>query len=194
MTDRPCRNCSSPLTETFADLGMSPLSNSFITPDRARSMEPTYPLHAWVCSQCRLVQLEEFESPTHIFSDYLYFSSYSDSWLRHAEVYADAMVRRFGLGADSSVVEVASNDGYLLQYFQQHGCRVLGVEPAANVAKVAVEKGIPSEVVFFGVDTARRLREAGHGADQMAANNVLAHVPDLNDFVGGFAQARKCTF
>ena len=187
MTDRPCRNCSSPLTETFADLGMSPLSNSFITPDRARSMEPTYPLHAWVCSQCRLVQLEEFESPTHIFSDYLYFSSYSDSWLRHAEVYADAMVRRFGLGADSSVVEVASNDGYLLQYFQQHGCRVLGVEPAANVAKVAVEKGIPSEVVFFGVDTARRLREAGHGADQMAANNVLAHVPDLNDFVGGFA-------
>lgn len=187
MTTRCCRFCRSPLTETFADLGMSPLANSFIPASRTHAMEPTYPLYAWVCSDCRLVQLEEFESPAHIFSDYLYFSSYSDSWLRHAEAYAVAMVRRFGLGAQSSVVEVASNDGYLLQYFLQHGCRVLGVEPAANVAKVAVEKGIPSEVAFFGVDTARRLREAGHGADQMAANNVLAHVPDLNDFVGGFA-------
>ncbi len=187
MLNRPCRNCAAPLTETFADLGMSPLSNAFITPAAARNMEPTYPLHAWVCSQCRLVQLEEFESPEHIFSDYLYFSSYSESWLRHAEAYADAMVQRFGLGPRSSVVEIASNDGYLLQYFQRHGCRVLGVEPAANVARVAVAKGVPSEVAFFGRDTARRLRDAGHAADHMAANNVLAHVPDINDFVGGFA-------
>ncbi len=185
--NRPCRHCGAPLSETFADLGMSPLSNAFVPPGRVRSMEPTYPLHAWVCSQCRLVQLEEFESPARIFSDYLYFSSYSESWLRHAEAYANAMVRRFGLGAGASVVEVASNDGYLLQYFQRHGCRVLGVEPAANVARVAVAKGIPSEVAFFGAETARRLRAAGHAADHMAANNVLAHVPDLDDFVGGFA-------
>ena len=185
--NRLCRNCNTPLTETFADLGMSPLSNSFIPPSRVRAMEPTYPLHAWVCSECRLVQLEEFESPEHIFTDYLYFSSYSASWLRHAEAYAAAMVERFGLGSHSTVVEVASNDGYLLQYFQKHCCRVLGVEPAANVALAATEKGIPSEIAFFGVVTARRLRDAGYGADQMTANNVLAHVPDLNDFVGGFA-------
>jgi 2-polyprenyl-3-methyl-5-hydroxy-6-metoxy-1,4-benzoquinol methylase len=187
MTDRPCRNCGTHLTETFADLGMSPLSNSFIKPDQARSMEPFYPLHAWVCSSCRLVQLEEFETPASIFSDYLYFSSYSDTWLRHAETYAGAMVERFGLGAQARVVEIASNDGYLLQFFQRHGCEVLGIEPAANVAKVALEKGIPSEVAFFGVETARRLAGAGRMADHMAANNVLAHVPDLNDFVGGFA-------
>ena len=141
MIHRPCRFCRAPLTETFADLGMSPLSNSFIPPDRARSMEPTYPLHAWVCSACRLVQLEEFESPAHIFSDYLYFSSYSESWLRHAEAYAEKMTQRFGLGAQSMVVEVASNDGYLLQYFQRRGTRVLGVEPAANVAAVGGGEG-----------------------------------------------------
>jgi hypothetical protein len=121
MTDRPCRNCGTHLTETFADLGMSPLSNSFIKPDQARSMEPFYPLHAWVCSSCRLVQLEEFETPASIFSDYLYFSSYSDTWLRHAETYAGAMVERFGLGAQARVVEIASNDGYLLQFFQRPG-------------------------------------------------------------------------
>ena len=187
LTAPLCRHCARALTETFADLGMSPLSNSFIPPERARSMEPTFPLHAWVCSQCRLVQLEAFESPEHIFSDYLYFSSYSESWLRHAEIYAANMVQRFGLAAGSTVVEVASNDGYLLQYFQRHGCRVLGVEPAANVAAAAVAKGVPTEVAFFGVATARRLRAGGFGADQMAANNVLAHVPDLADFLGGFA-------
>jgi hypothetical protein len=191
MTPAPCaskcRFCDSPLTETFADLGMSPLANSFIAPEQVRRMEPTYPLHAWVCSACRLVQLEEFESPDNIFSNYLYFSSYSESWLRHAEAYAAAMVARFDLNEQSSVVEIASNDGYLLQYFKRHGCRVLGVEPAANVAVVAEQKGIPTDVAFFGVETATRLRASGHGADQMAANNVLAHVPDLNDFVGGFA-------
>ncbi len=191
MIERPCRFCGAHLAETFADLGMSPLANSFVPQARARSMEPTYPLHAWVCSDCRLVQLEEFESPEHIFSDYLYFSSYSESWLRHAEAYAEAMVGRFGLGPGSTVVEVASNDGYLLQYFLRHGCRVLGVEPAANVAAVAIQKGVPSEVAFFGRATAERLLAAGHGADQMAANNVLAHVPDLADFVGGFAVLLK---
>jgi len=182
-----CRNCGAPLSEVFADLGMSPLANSFIAADRVRRMEPTYPLMAWVCSVCRLVQLEEFESPEHIFSDYAYFSSYSETWLRHAEAYADAMARRFGLGRDSTAVEIASNDGYLLQFVQRHGCRVLGVEPAENVARVAREKGVPTEVAFFGAETARRLAQAGWQADLMAANNVLAHVPDLHDFVSGFA-------
>lgn len=191
MTQAQCRNCSVPLTETFANLGMSPLSNAFIRLEDARKMERFYPLHAWVCSRCRLVQLEEFESPEHIFKDYFYFSSFSESWLKHAETYAAAMVERFGLGPQSKVVEVASNDGYLLQYFLQRGCQVLGVEPAANVAEVAVSRGIPSEVAFFGKETATRLRAEGHAADQMAANNVLAHVPDLNDFVGGFAVLLK---
>lgn len=191
MTLRPCRHCGAHLQETFADLGMSPLSNSFIPAERARAMEPTYPLHAWVCSECRLVQLEEFESPEHIFTDYLYFSSFSETWLRHAEAYAEAMVARFGLGPQSKVVEIASNDGYLLQWFLARGCQVLGVEPAANVAAVAAGKGIPSEVAFFGVATAERLKRHGHAADQMAANNVLAHVPDLKDFVGGFAVLLK---
>ena len=191
MTDRPCRFCAAPLSETFADLGMSPLSNSFVPPARAAAMEPTYPLHAWVCGECRLVQLEAFESPEHIFSDYLYFSSFSDTWLRHAEAYAAAMTARFGLDSRSRVVEVASNDGYLLQYFQRHGCHVLGVEPAANVAQTALAKGIPTEVAFFGAATARRLHQAGHAADLMAANNVLAHVPDLRDFVAGFAALLK---
>ena len=187
MTGARCRNCGAPLTATFADLGMSPLSNAFIRPAEASRMEPFYPLHAWVCGTCRLVQLEEFESPEHIFNDYFYFSSFSESWLRHAETYAKAMTARFGLGAGSTVVEVASNDGYLLQYFKAQGCRILGVEPAANVAAVAEKKGVPSVVAFFGRDTATRLRADGFAADQMAANNVLAHVPDLNDFIAGFA-------
>ena len=150
-------------------------------------MEPFYPLHAYVCSQCRLVQLEEFESPSHIFSDYIYFSSYSESWLRHADAYATMMTRRFGLGDGSRVVEIASNDGYLLQYFQRLGAQVLGVEPAANVAAVAKQKGVPSEVAFFGETTAKRLKAQGKSADVMVANNVLAHVPDIKNFVGGFA-------
>ncbi len=186
-----CRLCAAPLTESFADLGMSPLANSFITQERARNMEPFYPLQAWVCSDCRLVQLEQFESPSHIFSDYLYFSSFSPAWLRHAERYAAAMWQRFHLDASSKIVEIASNDGYLLQYFHQRGAKILGVEPAANVAKVAIEKGISTEVAFFGVDTAQRLRDRGDAADLMAANNVLAHVPDLHDFVGGFATLLK---
>ncbi len=187
MTAKACRFCQAPLHESFADLGMTPLSNAFIAPDRAGAMEPFYPLHAYVCSACRLVQLEEFESPQHIFGDYIYFSSYSESWLRHAEAYAAKMTQRLDLGADALVVEIASNDGYLLQYFRQRGIRVLGVEPAANVAAVAERKGIPSEVAFFGVQTATRLRAQGVAPDLMAANNVLAHVPDINDFVRGFA-------
>lgn len=149
-------------------------------------MERFYPLHAFVCERCCLVQLAEFEAPEAIFADYLYFSSFSASWLRHAETYATKITERLGLGAGSFVVEVASNDGYLLQYFQQRGVAVLGVEPAANVAAVARAKGIPSEVAFFGAETARRLRDAGHSPDLTVANNVLAHVPDLHDFVEGF--------
>ena len=187
MTARTCRFCKAPLCESFANLGMTPLSNSFIAADQASAKEVFYPLHAYVCSTCRLVQLEEFESPQHIFGDYIYFSSYSESWLRHAEAYAAKMAQLLGLGSDAMVVEVASNDGYLLQYFRQRGVKVLGIEPAANVAAVAAEKGIPSEIAFFGAATATRLREAGVAPDLMVANNVLAHVPDINDFVRGFA-------
>jgi 2-polyprenyl-3-methyl-5-hydroxy-6-metoxy-1,4-benzoquinol methylase len=185
MTD--CRFCATPLTQTFADLGMSPLSNAFIDPTRASAMEPFYPLHAFVCDQCHLVQLDEFETPQQIFSDYLYFSSFSDTWLKHAEAYTTHMIGRFGLTAKSQVVEIASNDGYLLQYFKANGIPVIGVDPAANVAEVAIAKGIQTEVAFFGAATARRLRTSGIAPDVIAANNVMAHVPDLNDFVEGFA-------
>jgi SAM-dependent methyltransferase len=187
MKQSTCRFCQAPLRETFADLGMTPLSNAFIAADQAGASEAFYPLHAYVCSDCRLVQLDEFESPEAIFGDYIYFSSYSESWLRHAEEYAAMMVGRFGLGRQSRVVEIASNDGYLLQYFRGSGVDVLGIEPAANVAAVALGKGIPSEIAFFGRQTAERLRASGQAADVMAANNVLAHVPDINDFVAGFS-------
>ena len=191
MTAKACRFCETPLRESFADLGMTPLSNSFIAVKKASAMEPFFPLHAWVCSACRLVQLEDFESPQHIFSDYIYFSSYSESWLRHAEAYAEAMTQRFSLTDRSTVVEIASNDGYLLQYFQRRGVQVLGVEPAVNVAAVAAKKGVRTEVAFFGEATARRLKAAGVAPDLIAANNVLAHVPDINDFVEGFAVLLK---
>jgi SAM-dependent methyltransferase len=164
---------------------MSPLANSLLTAEQASAMEPFYPLHARVCAKCFLVQLEEFESPVNIFSDYLYFSSYSDAWLAHCARYAEKMIETLRLGAQSKVVEIASNDGYLLQFFAKHGVPVLGIEPAGNVARVAIEKGIPTEVAFFGSQTASRLRN-GHAADLIAANNVLAHVPDINDFVSGF--------
>jgi SAM-dependent methyltransferase len=178
-----CRFCHAPLTHSFADLSMSPLSNAFIVPDRQTEAEKFYPLHAFVCDQCFLVQLGEFESPAQIFSDYAYFSSYSDSWLAHCQQYVADMISRFRLGHDSQVIEVASNDGYLLQYFKQEGIPVLGVEPAANVAKVARDKGIPTEVRFFGAETAHWLISQGYQADLLVANNVLAHVPALNDFV-----------
>lgn len=181
-----CRICAAPLHRTFADLGVSPLANSFLSPERAERMEPFYPLHALVCEVCHLVQLAEFETPQQIFGDYLYFSSFSTSWLRSAESYAAQMTPRFGLGQDSLVVEVASNDGYLLQYFASAGIPVLGVEPAANIARFAREKGIKTEVAFFGGETGRRLHEVGLAPDLIVANNVLAHVPDLHDFVEGF--------
>lgn len=181
-----CRACSAPLTRTVADLGMSPLANSYVPLERAGQGEMVYPLHAYVCERCWLVQIEAFESPQHIFSDYAYFSGFSAGWLRHAERYVNAMTERFDLGPNSKVVEVASNDGYLLQYFIARGVPVLGVEPAANVAAAAREKGVASEVAFFGRATAQRLLAEGHAADLMAANNVLAHVPDILDFVAGF--------
>ncbi len=184
MTETACRFCGSAVDAVFADLGMSPLANSYLPPERANDMEPFYPLRALVCGQCFLVQLEEFQTPEHIFSDYAYFSSYSSSWLEHSRRYAELMVQRFGLDDSSHVVELASNDGYLLQYFHERHISVLGVEPAANVAKVALQKGIPTLVEFFGVQTARSL--AGESsADLLLGNNVLAHVPNLKDFVAG---------
>ncbi|WP_411903832.1 methyltransferase domain-containing protein [Methylorubrum thiocyanatum] len=191
MTAPTCRACGAALTRTFCDLGLSPLANSYVTPERRHRGEVFHPLHAYVCDACWLVQLEAFESPEAIFSDYAYFSGFSAGWLRHAERYVAAMIERFGLGPESKVVEVASNDGYLLQYFVRRGVPVLGVEPAANVARVAVERGVPTEVAFFGRDTARRLAAAGHKADLTAANNVLAHVPDILDFTAGFAEILK---
>ena len=186
MTQRPCRFCGSHLDQTFADLGMSPLSNSYVPESKRDQEEVFYPLHAYVCGNCRLVQLEEFESRENIFSDYLYFSSFSDLWLKHCEAYSQRMIERFALGSASRVVEIASNDGYLLQYFKARGIPVLGIEPAANVAEAATAKGINTEVAFFGAETAVRLGDQGSAADLMAANNVLAHVPDINDFVSGF--------
>jgi SAM-dependent methyltransferase len=179
-----CRFCGTPLDAVFADLGMSPLANSYLTLEQANAMEPFYPLRALVCAQCFLVQLEEYESPSHIFSDYAYFSSYSSSWLEHSRRYVEAMIERFGFDGSSHVVEIASNDGYLLQYFKERGVPVLGVEPAANVAEVAEDRGIPTVVEFFGRETAARLA-GDRQADLLLGNNVLAHVPDLNDFVGG---------
>jgi SAM-dependent methyltransferase len=185
-TQPGCRFCATPLRHVFVDLGMSPLCQRHVRPDELGQMEPFFPLLAFVCERCFLVQLEEIVAPNEIFrEDYAYFSSYSDSWLEHARRYCDAMVERFGLGADSHVVELASNDGYLLQWFAQRGMRVLGIEPSANVAAEAVKKGVPSLVRFFGRDTARHVLERHGPADLMAGNNVLAHVPDLNDFVGG---------
>ena len=180
-----CRFCGAPLAFTFADLGMSPLCESYLSLEQLNQMEPFYPLHVYVCERCFLVQLEEFVSPEHIFSEYAYFSSYADSWLQHASAYTDMMIERFNLGKNSQAVEVASNDGYLLQYFVQKGIPVLGIEPARNVAKVSIEKGIPTLVEFFGVDCARRLAAEGKYADLLLGNNVLAQVPDLNDFVAG---------
>jgi SAM-dependent methyltransferase len=179
-----CRFCGALLQSVFADLGMSPLANSFLSAEQASGMEPYYPLRALVCGNCFLVQLEEFETPERIFSDYAYFSSYSSTWLEHCRRYVEQMIARLGLGEGSQVVEVASNDGYLLQFFAGRKIPVLGIEPAANVAEVALQKGIPTRVEFFGRDTARALaRETT--ADLLLGNNVLAHVPDLNDFVAG---------
>ena len=182
-----CRFCAAPLRDSVVDLGMSPLCESYVPADRINSMEPFFPLHVMVCSSCWLVQLDQYVSAEHIFSEYAYFSSYSDTWVAHARQYTAEMIRRFGLGPDSSVIEVASNDGYLLQWFVGAGIPVLGIEPAVNVASVAEEKGVPTLVEFFGTDLARMLAAAGRQADLLIGNNVLAQVPDLNDFVAGMA-------
>ncbi|MFY9821457.1 MAG: class I SAM-dependent methyltransferase [Thermoanaerobaculia bacterium] len=180
-----CRFCGAPLSQVFVDLGAQPLANSYLEPGDLRKPEPFLPLCVYVCGECFLVQLPEEERPEAIFSDYAYFSSYSESWLRHAEAYAAAMVERFGLGADHLVVEVASNDGYLLRWFDERGIPVQGIEPAANVAAAADAAGIPTYVKFFSEATARELVGVGIRADLLVGNNVLAHVPDLNDFVAG---------
>lgn len=182
---KACRSCGAPLTRTFVDLGMSPLCESYPSATDLNRGEMYYPLHVYVCESCFLVQLEEFESAENIFSDYAYFSSYADSWLKHSEEYCKNMTARFGLNDRSLVVEVASNDGYLLQYFVKRGVPVLGIEPAANVARVAVEKGVPTLVKFFGTKLANELVAEGRFADLVLGNNVLAQVPDLNDFVEG---------
>lgn len=186
-----CLGCEAALTRTFIDLGLSPLANNYISLDRANIPEPLYPLHARVCDDCLLVQVDSVVPPEEIFSEYAYFSSYSESWLAHCKAYAHAMMDRFDLGPQSKVVEVASNDGYLLQYFAAAGIPVLGIDPAANVAKVAQARGIVTEVAFFGARTAERLRARGEAADLVAAKNVLAHVPDIDDFVQGTAMLLK---
>jgi SAM-dependent methyltransferase len=186
-----CRFCGTKLEHIFVDLGMSPLCESYLSADRLNQMEPFYPLRVYVCEKCFLVQLEAYVTPEHIFTDYAYFSSYSDSWLAHAKKYTDQMVERLGIGASSFVVELASNDGYLLQYFVEKKVPVLGIEPAANVAAVAVERGVPTLVKFFGQETARGLADSGRQADLLLGNNVLAQVPDINDFVSGMKTLLK---
>jgi hypothetical protein len=182
--DVKCRFCGGALHD-FVDLGMSPLCESFVAPERMNAAETFYPLAAYVCGDCFLVQLQEYVAPGDIFSEYAYFSAFSDSWLDHARRYAATMTGRLGLGPSSRVVELGSNDGYLLQFFAQSGIPVLGIEPAANVAVAAEKRGVPTRVAFFGTETARALAAEGIAADLVAGNNVLAQVPDLNSFVEG---------
>lgn len=180
-----CRFCDRPLKQVFVSLGSSPLSNSFLRKDQLNIKEAVYPLEAHVCENCFLVQLPVFETPENIFGDYAYFSSYSDTWVRHTKAYADKMVEMFGLGKNSFVVEIASNDGCLLKNFQLKGIPVLGIEPARNVAEIARKNGVPTDSVFFGVRTAKQMVSKGRQPDLLLGNNVLAHVPDINDFVKG---------
>jgi SAM-dependent methyltransferase len=183
--DKGCMFCGAKLHQTFVDLGMSPLCESYVPADKLNAMEPFYPLHAYVCSKCYLVQLDQYVSAEHIFSEYAYFSSYADSWVQHMKRYADMITDRLSLTKESLVVELASNDGYLLQHFVAKRIPVLGVEPAANVAKVAIDKNIPTLVKFFGEATARDMAADGKMADLVCGANVLAQVPELNDFVRG---------
>jgi SAM-dependent methyltransferase len=190
---RSCRFCSAALKRSFVDLGMSPLCETYPSRDDLNRGEVYYPLHVYVCEQCFLVQLDAYESPEAIFGDYAYFSSYSDSWLKHAENYCSKMTSRLGLNEKSLVVEVASNDGYLLQYFVREHIPVLGIEPAANVAKVAVDRGVPTMIRFFGTSVAQELAAEDRCADLVLGNNVLAQVPDLNEFVAGLSILLKPT-
>jgi len=188
VTDAPrCRFCGTPLTQSFVDLGAMPFANSYLTSEQLQLPEPHYPLHARVCGDCRLVQVEAMAAPAELFGHYAYFSSFSSTWVEHARRFAEMARTRWSLGTASRVVEVASNDGYLLKHFVATGVPVLGVEPAANVAETAIKSGIPTDVSFFGRATADRLWREGHAADLIVGNNVLAHVPDINDFVAGLA-------
>jgi len=180
-----CRFCNELLTKIFVDLGISPLSNAFLKKEMLDGSEKKYPLCAYVCDNCFLVQLPEFEKPENIFKDYAYFSSYSNTWLQHAKNYVNMVIRKFNFDEKSLVVEIASNDGYLLQFFKKKNIPILGIEPAVNVAKIAKEKEIPTITKFFSVDTANELKKDGKLADLIIGNNVLAHVPNLNDFVKG---------
>jgi hypothetical protein len=180
-----CRFCGTALRHTFADLGMSPLCESYLRADQLNQMEAFYPLRVFVCEKCFLVQLQEYVSPEAIFSEYAYFSSYSDSWLAHAREYTSQMIQRFGLNSQSQIVEIASNDGYLLQYFVEADIPALGIEPAANVAAAAVKKGVPTLVRFFDRESAAEFAAEGKQADLLLGNNVLAQVPNLNSFVTG---------
>lgn len=191
MSEPVCRFCSAVLRQSFVDLGATPLANSYLDPARAGAPEPVYPLHARVCSTCRLVQVDALAIPEEVFGHYAYFSSYSASWVEHARRYAGDAIARWSLSPASRVIEVASNDGYLLQHFIAAGIPALGIEPAANVAEAACARGVPTEVAFMGRETARRLAAEGTVADLIAANNVLAHVPDIEDFVGGLAMILK---
>lgn len=186
-----CRFCGSELRHTFVDLGRTPLANSYLSEADLASPEPSYPLHARVCHECFLVQVDDVVPPEAIFEEYSYFSSYSDSWVAHAKRFAESAIGRFGLTGTSQVVEVASNDGYLLRHFKAAGIPVLGVEPAGNVAEAAKAEGIPTRVAFFGSAFAQELAARDGQADLIVGNNVLAHVPDLNDFVGGLATVLK---
>ena len=188
-----CRFCNTPLRNVFVDLGVSPLANSYLKEEQLQKMEPHFPLCVYVCDACYLVQLPEVQSPEEIFSDYAYFSSYSESWLKHAKDYTGLMIDRFGFDSRSQVIEIASNDGYLLQYFKEKGVPVLGIEPARNVAKAAQDAGIPTVVKFFGTQTARELVDEGRRADLLLGNNVLAHVPNINDFLAGMKIILKPT-
>jgi SAM-dependent methyltransferase len=187
LLKRLCRLCQSPLETTFVDLGMSPLCESFLAADQIDQMEPYFPLHVLVCEKCFLVQLQEYVKPEHIFTEYAYFSGYSTSWVEHARKYCLMIKERLNLGPSSQVYEIASNDGYLLQHFLPLNVPVMGIEPAANVAEAAREKNVPTLVEFFGLQLAKRLISEGRKADLIIGNNVLAQVPDLNDFTAGMA-------
>lgn len=193
MNKKKCRFCNESLKNVFVDLGMSPLSNAYLAEDKVENSEIFYPLKAYVCHKCFLVQLQEFESPKHIFGEYAYFSSYSKSWLEHAREYTEMAIQRFNISKNSLVVELASNDGYLLKNFKNNDIPVIGIEPAENVAKVAIEEGIPTSIDFFGVELAQKMVDAGSSADLIIGNNVLAHVPNINDFVGGIKLLLKPT-
>ncbi len=186
-----CRLCSAPITQTFCDLGVMPLANSYLAATDSPRAESVFPLHVRVCSNCFLVQLPEVETPQNIFSDYAYFSSFADGWVDHCKAFADAAVARFGLTPGHRVVEIASNDGCMLEAFQRQGTGILGVEPAANVAQTAISRGIPTRIGFFGARLAGELAAEDLSADLLIANNVLAHVPDLNDFVRGLSALLK---